>query len=501
MASSETGAPPSLAERYRVLLDIGRTLTGTLSLDGLYRAVYQETSRVVKAEGFYIALYDQATDLATVVYYADRGEESRCDITYRGSDSEVVRTGQPTIIADRLDSQSLMLLGDSDSDVTRSAMSAPLTLKGRVIGVISTQSYEPRAYKDADLELLQGIADVAAVAIENAKHVEELTRRRREAEQIEEIGRLLITSLDFDDVLGKVTRAALEHAQAQSAAVWMIEDTTASVRASVGDKPLPVGIRWDIKGSLFDDIVDGQKHRMIEDLAQSDVVPLHLRSTLTCGTVLAVPLHVSDRVAGFLSVGRDEVHPFTENCVGVLRRMASQASVALDNAELHAGLQALSLTDPLTGLPNRRHLQLHLEREVAAARRGRELCLILFDVDNFKHYNDTHGHVTGDNILKSFARVLGEENRKMNLVARYGGDEFVTVLSESDAQGAEHYIERIHMRVARDEVMEPHGVTVSSGFATFRSDEMVGIEELIQSADRNMYQNKEKDGDRKTTRH
>ena len=82
----------------------------------------------------------------------------------------------------------------------------------------------------------------------------------------------------------------------------------------------------------------------------------------------------------------------------------------------------------------------------------------------------------------------------MNLVARYGGDEFVTVLSESDVAGAEHYIERIHDRIARDRILAQQGVTVSSGFATFKSDEMVGMEELIQSADRNMYANKEKGG-------
>ncbi|MFV2006511.1 MAG: diguanylate cyclase [Longimicrobiales bacterium] len=494
MASSETGAPPSFTERYRVLLDIGRTLSGTLSLDGLYQAVYQETIRLVHAEGFYIALYDQAKDLATVVYFADKGEESDCDITYRGSDSEVIRTGRATIIEDRLDSQSLMLLGDAESDVTRSAMSAPLTLKGRVTGVISTQSYEPRSYDEEDLELLQGIADVAAVAIENAVYVDELTRRRQEAEQIEAIGRLLVSSLDFDEVLGKVTEAALEQSRADTAAVWLIEGTTASVRVSAGEHPPPVGSQWNIDGSLFDQLVRDREHATLDDLANSELVPQHLRETLTCGTALAIPLLVGDRVGGFLAVGSQEPRPFTDDCIRVLYRIAGQASVALDNAELHARLQALSLTDPLTGLPNRRHLQIHLEREVAAARRGRELCLILFDLDDFKRYNDTLGHIVGDQILKAFARILDEENRAMNLVARYGGDEFVTVLSENDVAGAAHYIERIHERIARDRTLAPQGVTVSSGLATFKSDQMVGIEELIQSADRNMYDSKEKGG-------
>ncbi len=494
MSTTETGARSSLVERYRLLLDIGHTLTGTLSLDELYQAVYQETVRVVHAEGFYIALYDQAKDLATVVYFADRGEETQCDITYRGSDSEVIRTGRGTIIEDRLDSQSLMLLGDAESDVTRSAMSAPLTLRGRVTGVISTQSYEPRSYEEHDLELLQGIADVAAIAIENARHVDKLTRRREEAEQIEEVGRLLVSSLDFDEVLEKLTEAVLQPSGADTAAVWMIEGTVASVRASAGEHPPPPGIRWDIRGHLFDRLVRDRKHTTLDDLGNSELVPKHLRETLTCGTALGIPLLVGDRVGGFLAVGTKEPRPFNDDCIRVLRRIASQASVALENAELHADLEALSLTDPLTGLPNRRHLRIHMDREVAAARRGRELCLILFDIDDFKRYNDTLGHVVGDQLLRAFARVLDEENRAMNLVARYGGDEFVTVLSESDVAGAEHYIERIHDRIARDRILAPQGVTVSSGFATFKSDQMVGMEELIQAADRNMYANKEKGG-------
>ena len=146
----------------------------------------------------------------------------------------------------------------------------------------------------------------------------------------------------------------------------------------------------------------------------------------------------------------------------------------------------------LTGLPNRRHLQLHLEREVAAARRGRQLVLVLFDLDDFKHYNDTLGHVVGDQILKAFGRVLGDENRAMNLVARYGGDEFVSVLSESDEEGARGYLERVEQRIRSDRVLAPHGVTVSAGMAHFETNQMVGVEELIQAADRHMYENKDR---------
>ena len=492
MPSADTSTRAPLAERYRVLLDIGRTLTGTLSHDELFRAIYRETARVVEAAGFYISLYDAELDLATVVFYADRGEESECDITYKGSDSEVIRTGKSTTVEDRLTTESVMLLGEEETEVTRSAISAPLIYEGEVRGALSTQSYRPNAYGSEDLELLAGIADLAAVAIENARHVAELDRRSREAEKLEEIGRALTSSLDFEEVLDRVTAAAMDLLDADGAGVWTFEDTLATVRTSIGPNQVPVGATWDLKGPLYERLYKDGEPLLIDDLAASPLIPEHMREYLESGSGLAVPLAVGERVDGALAAGSKEPRRFSEYDIRLLSRLAGQASIALDNAELHANIQALSLTDVLTGLPNRRHLQLHLEREVAAARRGRRLALVLFDLDDFKHYNDTLGHIVGDQILKAFGRVLADENRAMNLVARYGGDEFVSVLSESDEEGARGYLNRVEGRIKSDRVLAPHGVTVSSGIAHFETNQMVGVEELIQSADRHMYENKER---------
>lgn len=491
MTSIETSVSSSLAERYRVLLEIGRTLTGTLSPAELYRAIYEETGRVVEAVGFYISLYDPATDLATVVFYADQGRESRCDITYRGSESEVIRTGNATMVDDRLDSQSLMLLGDHDTEITRSAISAPMNYKGKVIGAISTQSYRPRGYSTEDLELLQGIADLAAIAVENARYVEELDRRRNEADRLEEIGRAVNSSLDFDEVLEKVTTVSVDLLGAAGASVWILDGTIATARAAAGSTLIPAGTRWNFAGPLYDLLVKQRTHAVIEDLTKSPLVPSHLAEIVGQGSGLAVPLVSNQTVLGALAVGSAEIRAFSKDDVRVLHRLADQASGALGNAELHANMQALSLTDHLTGLPNRRHLQLHLEREVAAARRGRTLSVVLFDIDDFKRYNDTLGHIVGDQILRAFGRVLEIENRAMNLVARYGGDEFITVLSESDPEGAEGYIDRVNDRVGRDRTLAPHGVTTSWGIASFEADAMITVDELIEAADQNMYNLKE----------
>lgn len=484
----------SLADRYRVLLDIGRTLTGTLAPDDLYGAIYRETAEVLEAAGFYIAVHDPATDLATVVFYVDRGEERHVAIQYRASDSGVIRDGESVLVEDRVQDASLMVLGEVGTDATRSAISAPLRFEGRVIGAISAQSYAPSAYRQEDLELLQGIADVAAVAIENARHVAELESRRREAERIEEIGRALAASLEHREVLGKVIDAAMELVRAEGATVWLMEEPeTVRVAASTGKLGLTEGRTFRVEGEIVRHLLHERRPVVIDDIQGSPLLPDDLRRELAARSGVVVPLFAGegeDGIRGALSAGSRRLRGFSDDEIRILERLASQASVALQNARLHQSLQALSLTDPLTGLPNRRQLQIHLEREIAAARRGRSIVLAIFDIDDFKHFNDTLGHMAGDEILRAFAGVLESENRAMNLVARFGGDEFVSVLSESTLEGARMWESRVRERIDDHAVLSAHEISVSCGMAGFDPKTMISGEDLFEAADRELYRSK-----------
>lgn len=484
-------ARSSLAERYRVLLEIARTLTGTLTPEDLYRAIHQETAKVIEAAGFYIALYDQARDLATVVFYADRGREEQVQISYRGSDSDVIRTGKPSMIRDGLSGHSLMILGDEESEVTRSAISAPLRYKGRVTGLLSAQSYEPDTYREDDLELLQGIADVAAVAVENARYVSEVRRRRLEAEQIEEIGRALTSSLEHDEVVRKVIDAATDLLRADGATVWLFDEgaRTATIAESRGEVALPVGERLELSPRLREEIVEHRRPLLIDNVQDSDILPPGLKKYLKSRSGLAVPLVIGDEVAGALSAGVLDKRGFSDEDTHLLQRLASQAAVALENAKLHGEVQALTLTDPLTKLPNRRHLKMHLEKEFAAARRGRMLAAIVFDLDDFKRYNDSLGHIAGDEALRRVARILDSESRAMNLAARFGGDEFISVVSDTPMDGCRFHARRVVELIEEDPVLSGHGLTVSYGTASFDSS-MKTPEDLIEAADQDMYRNK-----------
>lgn len=130
-----------------------------------------------------------------------------------------------------------------------------------------------------------------------------------------------------------------------------------------------------------------------------------------------------------------------------------------------AKAERLALTDDLTGLANRRHARLALEREFAAAQRGRPLSVVMIDLDHFRALNERHGRTAGDQALRAFGHTLARSTRLMDLSARYGGEEFLTILSSSGIDGAFAFADRLRAALATDPT-NVHGLTISVGLAT-----------------------------------
>jgi len=155
----------------------------------------------------------------------------------------------------------------------------------------------------------------------------------------------------------------------------------------------------------------------------------------------------------------------------------------------HEEIYRLTITDGLTGIPNKRHFTELLDREAARARRrGRSLWVVMLDIDHFKHLNDTYGHVTGDSVLQQVAALLAAEVRTEEAVARFGGEEFVFVLPEADTAEVERFCERIRALVAEHDFRfddEPHRVTVSLGASRLRAEQ--SSEALMRAADEQLY--------------
>ncbi|CAA9505448.1 MAG: diguanylate cyclase/phosphodiesterase (GGDEF & EAL domains) with PAS/PAC sensor(s) [uncultured Solirubrobacteraceae bacterium] len=208
-------------------------------------------------------------------------------------------------------------------------------------------------------------------------------------------------------------------------------------------------------------------------------------------SVVAEPIRIGDRATGAITIGWcrpvEELDPLVS---GFLSLMAVQASMAIDRADLAARLEQQALTDPLTDLPNRRGLARELDREMArATRTDSPLGFALMDLDNFKAYNDHHGHVAGDRLLVRAARAWRRNLRAQDTLARYGGEEFVILLPDCgvDALVTLEVIERVRAAT-------PGGQTVSVGLAIWDGREPA--HELAARADGALYAAKGEGRDR-----
>jgi diguanylate cyclase (GGDEF)-like protein len=172
-----------------------------------------------------------------------------------------------------------------------------------------------------------------------------------------------------------------------------------------------------------------------------------------------------------------------------------QASMVIENAYLLEKVKLLSVTDGLTGLNNHRYFKESIVAEVRrAVRYNKQLCVVMLDIDHFKHYNDTNGHPAGDRVLQKVARILTDLTRDTDIVARYGGEEFVLVLTETTKAGGVEFANRLCLGIEKEEFenqkSQPGGnLTVSMGVSSCRADS-TDPDELIDLADKALYRAK-----------
>jgi two-component system cell cycle response regulator len=193
----------------------------------------------------------------------------------------------------------------------------------------------------------------------------------------------------------------------------------------------------------------------------------------TATSCIAVPLKSSGQVIGVLDLFGSELPTgFDDNDVATMRTFAAQATVAVDNVLLHEEAQRLSITDGLTGLWNYRYFTMSVTKEIERASRfGRPLALLMLDLDHFKDVNDSFGHQRGDAVLVELAGRIRAEARDVDTVARYGGEEIVVVLPETDEAGARQAAERFCSAIRRkpfgEPGMPPVRLTISAGVAVY----------------------------------
>jgi diguanylate cyclase (GGDEF)-like protein len=449
--------------------------------DDLFATIYQQAQNVLaKVCGFYVVTYDDERELVRLVYFVDRGKVREPGATYDVKLCNAVCEGRPIINCD---------FTHQIADGVVSSICVPMSRNGVVLGAFAAYARTDHVYDARDAKALLAIAEIGAIALENMRFVIEIEKSRREAVRVEEIGRAISASLETTEVLRRVVEAAVDLLGADSATVWLMRgDDEVEAAMSAGEVAAPVGTVLRVPRALRRRLLEkeGRPYFVFEEAKDSNELSSEMREVAQTQSRLAVALIAHEEVLGALSIGHKEKKRYSDADIHLLERLSFSASAAVANARLHEQIRALSLTDSLTNMPNRRHLDMFLEREFAAARRGRRLSVLIFDLDHFKEYNDRAGHPSGDLVLRNFGSLLLAHTRAMNLAARYGGDEFVAILADSDQEGAEAHAERIMDEIDKDPYLAAAGVRASIGVATY-NPEMTSFHDLIRAADRDLY--------------
>jgi diguanylate cyclase (GGDEF)-like protein len=321
--------------------------------------------------------------------------------------------------------------------------------------------------------------------------------RTRELSALYAITSTVSNSLDLDKVLNSALDKALETTRAQMGALYLIDDERKylSLTAHRGypSEFLEATTRIELSSGngLIEKVAISGRPAIIGDTSEHPDVG---KTTLLEASSLAViPLRSGGRVLGVLELVSRKRHNFPPEEVDLLSAIGDQIGIAVDNARLFEETRRFSVTDALTGVYNRHYLNQMFEREIKRAKRqNTKLSVLMADIDDLKYYNDRFGHLVGDEILKEIARILAKTVRETDVVTRYGGDEFLILMPETDEGAAHVALSRIDKALKEWNLAGGfEGTTVNLSMGVKTADG-ADLDEIIKAADEEMYRTKRK---------
>ncbi|MDQ2069241.1 diguanylate cyclase [Natronospira bacteriovora] len=321
--------------------------------------------------------------------------------------------------------------------------------------------------------------------LEQARREEE--QRLHLAEQLHRMSTRLAGSLDQGLLIDRLAETLKELVDAEAVAMFMEVDGQLICQGSRGARARQTALER-VPVLLRDAVARTRQLGVVQLMEHGELTLLSFPEPKTSFGAL-VPVEVSEGSFGLLVLTRSG-SAFTHPERDLLSSIGTQAMMALQKAELFSRVEQLATTDGLTGLLNRRHFE-HCAREELqrASRYGHETGLLLIDLDHFKAINDRHGHEVGDRCLKAFGHLLVDELRRSDLLARFGGEEFIALLPETGRKRAMEAAERIRQAaegLSVEPELESGELTLSVGVAIAAS-EQTDLDALIRSADRALY--------------
>ncbi|MGH7394214.1 MAG: diguanylate cyclase [Candidatus Methylomirabilales bacterium] len=376
--------------------------------------------------------------------------------------------------------------------------SVALTAKGRTLGLIHLLSRLPHRFGADEMRFLTAIGQQVGMALENAHLYQQKDEQVSQMRALYEVSSSITSTLELQEVLRALIERFLDLMKVDRCVVTLSDVTGTAgevVMGYDGSKPMPWIHGIQITLDRHPEVrraLETKKALVIPEALQEPLLggvrsllaPLQVRS------ILVIPLLTKDKALGVIVLSSlREGRPFTQGDVEFCQILANQAAIAIENSRLFAETKRLASTDELTGLFNHRQFYLLLGQEVRRALRyGRNLSLIMLDIDYFKGYNDRYGHLAGDEALRQIARVLKTRSRDVDMVSRYGGEEFTIILPETELPQAAVQAERLRVAVEGHNFSrgaEGH-LTVSLGAAAL-AEGMDRPEQLVHRAENGIY--------------
>ena len=255
-------------------------------------------------------------------------------------------------------------------------------------------------------------------------------------------------------------------------------------------------------GDIFDHwVLKHRKSLIVEDVTRDFRFPVDDGgvSERSFRSVISAPMVIENKVIGTLRMDSTSELSYTQDDLRLLDILADLGALAVENSLLYLKTQELAIRDSLTGLSVRRYFMDRLKEEVKrSGGRSAKFSILMIDIDRFKQYNDNHGHASGDLVLKHLSSILNAAAGNGDIVARYGGEEMVVLLSGSDLEKAASKADRIRNTISQSPLKlrrQEANITVSIGVSTY-PDDGITEEDLIRVADGRLYKAKENGRDR-----
>lgn len=373
----------------------------------------------------------------------------------------------------------------------------PLISRERVIAILVVGKKRSGRYTLEDISILEDVTGRVAVSIEKEYLREQLREREEELSVINNSSTILTSSMDIQEIYGGFIAELKKVVDIDWAAIVLVDDTELSCVALSSSEGLAyqLGEQIPMEGTGTGWVVSHKKSFIDSDLAKER----HFTTgenfyQLGFRTIVYLPLVSKGEVIGCFIVASREPNAFSHRHIKLLEQLAAQIAMPLEHTHLYAKAELKARIDDLTGLLNRRSLDEMLDSEISRhSRYGSVFSLAILDLDSFKTFNDTCGHLSGDRMLRQVGQVIKGTVRTSDHAFRYGGDEFAVLFPQTDAEAALQVVERVRQKIVDSLDCSDIPVTTSIGLAGW-PDDGITHSDIIAAADANLYRAKRDGG-------